>query len=274
MVKFTMNVLFAAILAFSGSFGSSLSVVENFLTPEEINHYYYNVGAQKLFHGQRRLESNTMIGSDLIRRLEQVGAILPIEHDRELEITKSIITETTERHVDFIVNKRERRMDPLSHDTIFVFLNTNPEAEFVYGDDERVPVIAGDMVIFSGGEVEHNTEIKSGNVHLLGPFESRKLDLVGQQCGTQWTLQIINSIGAQANEVPNQTNVIGQQVIGNNFSFQPGVGNNSANNFSFQPGVGNISACQTKRTSTDNCVLNLINIGQTLTGTTITGGNL
>jgi hypothetical protein len=116
------------------------------------------------------------------------------------------------------------------------------------------------MVIFSGGEVEHNTEIKSGNVHLLGPFESRKLDLVGQQGGTQWTLQINNSIGAQANEVPNQTNVIGQQAIGNNFSFQPGV--------------GNISAFQTKRTSTDNCVLNLINIGQTLTGTTITGGNL
>ena len=259
MVKFTKNVLFAAILALSSSFGSSLSVVENFLTPEEIDHYY-NVGAQKLFHGQRRLESNTMIGSDLIRRLEQVGAILPAEHDRELEITKSIITETTERHVDFIVNKRDKRMDPLSHDTIFVFLNTNPEAEFVYGDDERVPVIAGDMVIFSGGEVEHNTEIKSGNVHLLGPFESRKLDLVGQECGAQWA-SLINSTGGQGgNDVPNQTTIgSGQQLVGT------------------IPGVGNISVCRLKRTSTDNCVLNLIGIGKTLAETTIAysaGGNL
>jgi hypothetical protein len=60
----------------------------------------------------------------------------------------------------------------------FVFLNDNPNAFFVHGDD-RIPVVAGNMVIFRGGQVKHYTEVESGEVHLLGPFGARSLESVG-----------------------------------------------------------------------------------------------
>ena len=44
----------------------------------------------------------------------------------------------------------------------------------MYGD-KSVPVVAGSMVAFDGHLTFHNTEIEDGEVHLLGPFESRKL---------------------------------------------------------------------------------------------------
>jgi hypothetical protein len=59
----------------------------------------------------------------------------------------------------------------------FVFLNDNPNAYFVHGED-RIPVVAGNMVIFRGGQVKHYTEVESGEVHLLGPFGARSLEFV------------------------------------------------------------------------------------------------
>jgi hypothetical protein len=58
----------------------------------------------------------------------------------------------------------------------FIFLNTNPSAKFMYANAE-VPVVAGNLVKFMG-DVDHQTLISKGHVHLAGPFHLSSLQAV------------------------------------------------------------------------------------------------
>jgi len=74
---------------------------------------------------------------------------------------------TTEPHVDAYTESGDAVVDEF---VSFIFLNTNPDAEFVHGD-QSVPVEAGKLVTFPGDEA-HNTVIRRGLVQIAGPFAS------------------------------------------------------------------------------------------------------
>jgi hypothetical protein len=58
----------------------------------------------------------------------------------------------------------------------FIFLNTNLSATFVYANS-KVPVVAGNLIKFKG-DVDHQTLISTGQVHLAGPFHLSSLQAV------------------------------------------------------------------------------------------------
>jgi hypothetical protein len=94
--------------------------------------------------------------------------------------TSIIVTEiykgATHSHQD---HRWDMDRDLVQDKTGFIFLNTNPDAEFVHGE-ETIPVIAGALVIFAGNVV-HNTVVRSGSVRLAGPFHiSLTLDAVDE----------------------------------------------------------------------------------------------
>ena len=101
--------------------------------------------------------------------------------DFDLEVRTSLIDRSTQEHVDHYSNG-----DKVHEDVGFVFLNTNPDAHFQHGEDV-VPIKAGNLVTFKG-DVSHNTVVKSGQVHLLGPFDMVNFKGVGggtNCCGIQ-----------------------------------------------------------------------------------------
>lgn len=93
---------------------------------------------------------------------------------------RQIYTGQTRSHVD-----KTKNGDIVNERVVFVFLNDNPDAIFMYGDSppedegqekeethfsvEHVPVVAGNLVSFEGN-IHHHTVVKSGKVDLLGPF--------------------------------------------------------------------------------------------------------
>jgi len=75
--------------------------------------------------------------------------------------------DTSKPHTDCFTKDQK----PVSDETVsFIFLNSNPDAAFVHGD-QRVAVEAGKLVTFRGDEV-HNTVIDRGFVRLAGPISS------------------------------------------------------------------------------------------------------
>jgi len=154
----------------------NFKVIENFLTEDEINSYRQVEVTEKGIQDNRRL-GRAHAESDLIRRLEDAGAVAPGQESAH--IRTSLLTESSAPHTD-IGLPEEGGMFELGEDdnVVFVFLNDNPDAKFIFGD-ESVPVVAGNMVAFNGHQVEHSTVVEKGEVHLLGPFESRNLGYVG-----------------------------------------------------------------------------------------------
>ncbi|KAG7339041.1 hypothetical protein IV203_021492 [Nitzschia inconspicua] len=58
---------------------------------------------------------------------------------------------------------------PVLEEVGFVFLNSNPDATFIYGSEQRVTAKKGSLVTFNGS-VPHHTVVNSGEVHMVGPF--------------------------------------------------------------------------------------------------------
>mmetsp|Transcript_148995 Transcript_148995/g.211664 ORF Transcript_148995/g.211664 Transcript_148995/m.211664 type:complete len:179 (+) Transcript_148995:30-566(+) len=80
--------------------------------------------------------------------------------------------ETTPLHTDSYVATKL----PVVDETVsFVFLNDNPDAMFVHGEQE-IAVEAGKLVTFNGN-VPHNTVVLKGFVQMAGPFGSETLEL-------------------------------------------------------------------------------------------------
>lgn len=102
---------------------------------------------------------------------------LPLEHssdDSAVSLRARSIETTTHEHQD----RHWGSGDIVQDSVAFVFLNTNPDAQFVHGDGHSVPVKAGTMVQFPGA-VSHYTQVNSGNVQLVGPFHVNTLTPVG-----------------------------------------------------------------------------------------------
>jgi len=158
---------------------SSLRVVENFLTEEEIQSFR-NIDANERGLYDNRRHGRALAESHLVQRLEEAGAVSPGQTRSGVELKTSVLTKTSRPHTD-IAYPPEGGTRRVGKDdgVVFVFLNSNPQAKFVFGE-EHVPVVAGNMVRFDGHEVRHNTIVEGGEVHLLGPFESRKLVFIGE----------------------------------------------------------------------------------------------
>ncbi|KAG7372742.1 phytanoyl-CoA dioxygenase family protein [Nitzschia inconspicua] len=58
---------------------------------------------------------------------------------------------------------------PVLEEVGFVFLNSNPDATFIYGSEQRVTAKKGSLVTFNGS-VPHHTVVNRGEVHMVGPF--------------------------------------------------------------------------------------------------------
>jgi len=186
------NVAIPVLIIVLGSIGSeasqsSLKVIENFLSSDEINEFKQIEASEKGTYDNRR-HGRALAKTHFVRRLQEVGAV-SLEQD-SAEIKTSVLTQTSKPHID-VVYPDEGGMRKVGSDdnVVFIFLNDNPDAKFVFGD-EIVPVVAGNMVTFNGHQVQHNTVVENGEVHLLGPFESRRLQWVGSDgtsCGSAVT---------------------------------------------------------------------------------------
>ena len=100
-----------------------------------------------------------------------------------------VLRKSTDIHQDFsLVDKDTLKIKdscdvhkdgPVEDKVGFVFMNDNPDATFVYGE-EKVSVEAGKLVVFDG-IVPHNTIVNRGTVQLAGPFQLRSFLTVGPE---------------------------------------------------------------------------------------------
>ena len=115
-----------------------------------------------------------------IRR--KLTTVLPDREGSSGEVQFTIIEGTTPIHTDCVMDDEGGILpgvDINDVETVFIFLNTNPNAQFVYspnhvsnGNEEvRVDVVAGDLVRFKASTF-HRTELSDGFVNLLGPLTS------------------------------------------------------------------------------------------------------
>ena len=131
--------------------------------------------------------------------LKQAAGIHPFAPDAEFSSLQettlhnqvrsvcSILTQSSHRHADSLRHLPDASDDPhhfqpapVDGDTskaAFVFLESNPDAYFSWGD-YSFPVEKGNMVVFDGS-VPHQTIIHKGTVQLLGPFDAATFRLVG-----------------------------------------------------------------------------------------------
>lgn len=168
-------------VAASVAAGSSLKVHERFLTEDEIN-MFRGTEANEAGRYDNRRHGRTLVESHFVRRLEESGAVASGQV-ASAELKTSILTQTSRPHKDIAYPESGGKEKIGAEDqVVFVFLNDNPNARFVFGE-QVVPVVAGNMVTFDGHQQEHNTVVESGEVHLLGPFESRRLQTVGEDPG-------------------------------------------------------------------------------------------
>jgi hypothetical protein len=178
-----MKLSIAVTVAFFANLGtvlvsasSSFKVVKGFLSNSELDHFLQVKPTEK--GNRNRMHGFTKIDASFVDRLEGVGAAKSVEKVHEkvhnAEIKTTHLTQSSVPHVD----RFSRGGVVEGEEVSFVFLNDNPNAFFVHGDD-RIPVVAGNMVIFRGGQVKHYTEVESGEVHLLGPFGASSLESVG-----------------------------------------------------------------------------------------------
>jgi hypothetical protein len=152
------------------SASSSFKVVKGFLSNSELDHFLQVKPTEK--GNRNRMHGFTKIDASFVDRLERVLAAKSVQNVHNAEIKTTHLTQSSVPHIDHFT-----RGGVVEGDVAFVFLNDNPNAFFVHGDD-RIPVVAGNMVIFRGGQVKHHTEVESGEVHLLGPFGASSLESV------------------------------------------------------------------------------------------------
>lgn len=138
-------------------------VVDNVLSAQDIQQLQHNKVCREkqrdFFH----------VDANMFDKLQ-----LPMPPTGEsFQIQARSIESTTRSHQD-----RHWDSGKVVDDTVaFVFLNSNPDASFVYGGT-TVPVEAGTMVQFAGSE-PHYTRVNSGSVQLAGPLDVTTLQPVG-----------------------------------------------------------------------------------------------
>ena len=158
---------------------SVVTVTKNFLSKEETALYRRNENKYQRkpavgFSGNRMWGGAHLLKSFMRKLIEEGGEQCPSEeYEKSLPSGVSIltnhVTETTDAHVDYNPTTLER----IQNDVGVVFLNSNPDATFLVGDEEY-PVEEGTLLMFPGGSVPHHIEMKEkdvGFVHMLGPFE-------------------------------------------------------------------------------------------------------
>jgi hypothetical protein len=164
------------------SASSTFKVVKGFLSNSELDHFLQVKPTEEGHYN--RIHGLTKIDASLVDRLKGVGAAKSVQTGHNAEIKTTHLTQSSAPHIDHVEDQEDFSWDVVEEEVSFVFLNDNPNAFFVHGED-RIPVVAGNMVIFRGGQVKHYTEVESGEVHLLGPFGARSLESVGSGGGTK-----------------------------------------------------------------------------------------
>lgn len=93
------------------------------------------------------------------------------------------MTQTSEAHVDTVLQYADRPGVPRDDKVGFVFLTTNDDAHFDV-DDTCIPALKNRLVLFDGAKSVHRTIVERGRVHLLGPFHVKTFAGVGstQDC--------------------------------------------------------------------------------------------
>ena len=166
-----------AIISFASAC-SALKVNEGFLKEEEIDQFRGRLPKiDKQPNGAARRHGVASLPASIARRMlssicTDDGVCANKDVDFDLEVRTSLIDRSTHEHVDHYSNGEK-----VHEDVGFVFLNSNPDAHFQHGKD-TVPIKAGNLVTFKG-DVTHNTVVKSGQVHLLGPFDMVNFKGVG-----------------------------------------------------------------------------------------------
>lgn len=156
-----------AIYGLADAFKSpALRVKRGFLSPTEIALLAsadIDGDSSSTYYGQ------SVLNADIVKRLPRDRSNSPsyVYSDGSVPIMTTALVQSSPRHSDCHMEEHNEGT-PITDEVAFIFLNTNPHANFVHGDIE-VPVVAGDLVTFKGA-VEHNTVIKKGYVHLAGPF--------------------------------------------------------------------------------------------------------
>jgi hypothetical protein len=156
------------------SASSTFKVAKGLLSNSKLDHFL-QVKATEQGHCNR-MHGLTKIGASLVDRLKEAGAAKSVQTGHIAEIKTTHLTQSSAPHVDH-EDKEDFSWDVVEEEVSFFFLNDNPNAFFVHGED-RIPVVAGNMVFFHGGQVMHCTEVDSGEVHLLGPFKTHSLEFV------------------------------------------------------------------------------------------------
>lgn len=146
---------------------------------------------------KRRQVGVAAIDEELALALQQKAGVDPfrsfssLQKDGSDQIRSvcSLLTQSSRRHTDRVKHIAAMSDDP-SHfkadqmvdrqqvsKAAFVFLESNPDAYFSYGDAEY-PVVQGHMLVFDG-RVPHQTIIHDGTVKLLGPLDAHTFRSVG-----------------------------------------------------------------------------------------------
>jgi hypothetical protein len=173
-----MKLSIAVTVAFLANLGtllvlasSSFKVVKGFLSNSELDHFLQVKPTEQ--DCWNRMHGLTKIDASFVDRLEGVGAAKSVQNVHNAEIQTTHLTQLSVPHIDHFT-----RGGVVQGEVLFVFLNDNPNASFFHGKD-CIPVVAGNMVIFRGGQIKHCTEVASSKVHLLGPFGASSLESVG-----------------------------------------------------------------------------------------------
>lgn len=199
-----------SILCVSFLFGSvqagQFDVIKNFLSPEEIEHFRSIELSEESTYMLERFEAPATLSKDLVDRFQALNEV----HDNgpfnstsdecviaedgtcEAEITNKgpILKEDGSKQVKVTMVRSSVRehqdihahdLSPVVEKVCFAFLNSNPDAKFIWGNQE-VPVEAGSLMAFMG-DVTHSVKVHGGEVRFLGPFTQKSFGSIGY--GTQ-----------------------------------------------------------------------------------------
>lgn len=116
-----------------------------------------------------------MMPTSVIQRFkEEISAEdLNIEEEDLVVVNVETITEST-GEIKFRKPESKKRGNLVTHNTAYVFLNTNEDAFFQHSDYDKIPINEGDMVVFTGRDAS-SFEIGAGSVSYIGPLHTDSL---------------------------------------------------------------------------------------------------
>lgn len=162
-----------------------IEIETNVLTPEECAQILRDSPEDSVFVAQGpRARTIMPVARDIFNRFVNKSAFGedPSFAARALPITR--VTETTGRHQDHYVEHSDpnRLGQVVDEAIVLMYLNDNPDAGFVYGD-QRVPAKCGTKVTFHGG-YSHFTELPPGGqpIKFLGPSTHSQGYAVSSAC--------------------------------------------------------------------------------------------